>query len=635
MADLYKRYGEPEPSAAPKQAPRKPDLFDRYGVEPASEPQPTAQTSDVPQLPQDPQLAAEVGATLQQFGGQMEESEGPSFAEGVKGLGGALAAGAHRTLAGAAQAGEQFVKPALDAALTGRFQPPTQAQRQKQAQAPAQAQEAILEASGARESLSPTQQKVAGFAGEIAPAALLPASRLGSATATGGALGASQFDPEGTTDPKLRAGQALFGAGAGGTLQAASGPLLKGLVGSARAVRQIVKEFDPAFRVGRSTQPIEQEAAGRLSRELGDFVTPGEATGSATSRAREAALRLDEGTREKAFAALRRRDSKVEEHVQEASRRLVPEGREAAAAKEAELFSNANQVETGGHWLSMLRREHPVVDKVTRQRGLAEEGDPFTQGSLQQIAEAEGVQLVPGTVGELDLLRKALGRAEKTAFSRGDKASARALTRARQDVTRTIDAFAPDHAVARSISQRRILQDNLEQALAEGKAGAEVGDTFFDKFLANGKKQKALMDDIDNIVDKEVQGAVKEKIDLLARVLPRIHKSPLADAIRGGNVTSPIGAQGGGTTARSLGFLGEIIQGGQDKALVEFITSPRWTRAQLAKAVTAKEPNRAAEQLGRFLRGITMRGAAQTAAQQAQPARDRILENEIPTLEQQ
>lgn len=431
----------------------------------------------------------------------------------------------------------------------------------------------------------PQEADIARDLGALAPALALPGSTLPQALVGGAVAGGTAF----SEDPSAAgtAQQAGTGAAISGTLQQALPPAARAAAKAGQFGVSFAKNaLDKLSTKTRALEGITKAGTrqARTSAErLGTFVTPAEASGDVLALLREGELRLTTTTQRNLLTKLDEREAIIQKEIKELMSGLVPEGAEANKAAASALFDDAFATPLPPQAKEFLTNQSTVLGKFLGK----------TTRDIKSLAQQEGLNLQPGTIGELHatkiLLDDAIGIAQKA----GKKGQVRGLVKAKGLLTDMADTLAESYPLARAVSQRRIIQDSMKRSLDKAKAGEETGTSnFFKTFLKKGEDRKQIMDQLNNVLEGQIGRDAKVKLLNIDRVLRSIDKSSVEKTVRRAALSPKLQAEGGSVRTRQVNSLIGFFEGAFDEKLVNYITNPKW-ETDLIKAVSSKKSSQA------------------------------------------
>jgi len=422
-----------------------------------------------------------------------------------------------------------------------------------------------------------TPGQIGELVGETLPFLIPGGATVRGAAAAGAGVGALAFqeDPEDVGFSRSRATSTALGAGFGGIAQAL--PALAGAAG--RKIREAAHGFRPRVSALEGVTEAATREATEAAERLSTFVTPAEASGDPVNLIREAKLAFTTKTQRSVLETLRKREAVLQKELGRIYTGLVPEGVDAARTTATELQNQAFSRPIGGA-LRFLTDQDKGIRKAAKDAA----GVSFK--ALARSAREQGLEINPGTVGELHLVRQSLDDIIQAAKSKGEPI--RGLMESRKLLLEMADAISPEYAVARSVNQRLIIRDNVLEELRKAKIEDVEGSmNFFNKFLAKGDKRKQFMDDLSFITEEGIRDSTIAKVEALEPLLRAVNKSPLAKV--SGFREPALQARGvGGPRGVVANLIATAAGGTYDRAIVEFITDPNWTAEMMKQAVRAK-----------------------------------------------
>lgn len=313
------------------------------------------------------------------------------------------------------------------------------------------------------------------------------------------------------------------------------------------------------------------------------WVTPAEATKDAIARQRESGLKLFGKSTRGLYDKILQREQAVRDSLNKVINGIVPEGDTAARQAAAQYADVAYQ--TKFPLMQDILDSDPILAQMYSQ---------VSSSARKEFVRRSGgrIDIKPGTVGELHLMRLALDDTIKAAKRTSGVVPA-GLAESRRFLTGVADIYAPEYALQRAISQRLIFKDKLIGVLKDAKDKDITTDNFYKVFLSSESKRGDLFREIENITEKPVSDAVKANIQAITPLLKALNDSPLYKAlgIRGLDIK---GQGVGGMIGIAINFSTAMTKGVLDKRIVDFITSPSWIESFTKRAAnkTIQQQNR-------------------------------------------
>jgi hypothetical protein len=319
------------------------------------------------------------------------------------------------------------------------------------------------------------------------------------------------------------------------------------------------------------------------ARLFNTWATPGEATKDLLVNAREAGLKLFGKNTRGLYEKVIQREDAIQESLGKILSGITPEGQVAARQSAAQFSDTAYR--TPFPLMRELIDENPIMAEMYKQ---------VTGNARREFVRRSGgrINIQPGTVGELHLMRMALDDTIKAAKTTSGAVPA-GLAESRNFLLGVADTFSPEYAMSRSINQRLMFQDKLTDVLRKTKDSDITSDNFYKAFLSSEAKRDSLFKEIDNITEQSVSQAVRQNIEAITPLLRAVNDSPLYEAL--GIRKLDIKGQGvGGFAGIAINFSTALTKGVLDRHIVEFITSPTWidSFAKRAANKSATQKNR-------------------------------------------
>ena len=316
------------------------------------------------------------------------------------------------------------------------------------------------------------------------------------------------------------------------------------------------------------------------------WVTPAEATKDAIARQRESGLKLFGKSTRGLYDKILQREQAVKDSLNKVINGIVPEGDTAARQAAAQYADVAYQ--TKFPLMQDILDSDPILAQMYSQ---------VSSSARKEFVRRSGgrIDIKPGTVGELHLMRLALDDTIKTAKATSGGVVPAGLAESRRFLTGVADIYAPEYALQRGISQRLIFKDKLIGVLKDAKDKDITTDNFYKTFLSSESKRGDLFKEIENITEKPVSDVVKANIQAITPLLKALNDSPLYKAlgIRGLDIK---GQGVGGMIGIAINFTTAMTKGVLDKRIVDFITSPSWI-----DSFTKRAANKSMQQQNRIM----------------------------------
>lgn len=440
--------------------------------------------------------------------------------------------------------------------------------------------------------------QTAGVLGSAAALGAIPGGttggmlrRLGTGAVAGAGFGGAGYVEEGGSRLEQAGLGALFGAGVTG-VAAGAGSIFRAMKNQiAPGSTKIAKDLAE----GAAQQPEKLAATQEAAERLGTFVSPGEASGSSVVRQREGRLKFPEKQRAKMQALTEARNSGLTDKLQSTIDSMVPEGKEALGKEVFETYEALKPQKLNETVLGTLIEDDPIIARAAA----AVEKDPSYRPDLYEAT----------SLGRWDMVKRYLDDlADKQDTGSNQRLN---IENAKNKLVSTLDKEIPEYADARAMSQRLILQREMEDKLAKvklasGEAAPSISnitkslfsntkhiDEVRDAIRTAGGNTQQLEDVI--TVAKAIEGSSFEKaLNNVAKGDSRLadYFSYATGAGLGAGIGGPAGAIAGAAVAKPVvNLLGNIPASSVGKAYIRLATDPQYA-GEVARMTASKGANK-------------------------------------------
>jgi len=305
----------------------------------------------------------------------------------------------------------------------------------------------------------------------------------------------------------------------------------------------------------------------KAAKRLGlDYLTPAEAGESQIAAGRQGALgKTEEGAQLLQNKAKSRVDSEAQAIERTLNQIYLPEKMDEQVKN---AYSSINEVN--------LPQEFPLQYKdneIVKEAKRMVEATPAYKESLKELmpknAKLQQGQIDPQATSLVywDHVKRAMDDMVSKAERAGNKNEARIISNTRANMRDQMDAAYPEYKEARALYERKMVREGLEKVFDR----KEVNGSNFYQALASQRKFDEVIGHLKNAPDA-VQNLKDMRLVFKELLGPRTIKTAKGKEEYGMNQSRSSGA-----------FLENMIEhiftkGGSDKAAIEFITSPDWTK---------------------------------------------------------
>lgn len=215
--------------------------------------------------------------------------------------------------------------------------------------------------------------------------------------------------------------------------------------------------------------------------------------------------------------------------------------------------------------VSNLYKESATKEIAPEDLGRLQENEVFKKAQRvvqSRPAYKESLKGIPeNSIAYLDHIKQAMDDLIEKAPSK----EGRIIQKARNELLQVTDSAAPQYKEARSLAEREIARNKIEEAFNRDP----MTGSSFAKFLKNGNKYEKLLHNLRNV--PEAQAQLKDMKQVFGRLI-NIPTAKNAEALRRTSMS-----ESRSDTQDIKGLLKELMSGNKyDKTAVELITDPKW-----------------------------------------------------------
>lgn len=329
--------------------------------------------------------------------------------------------------------------------------------------------------------------------------------------------------------------------------------IASGVLGAGLALKGKTARDAAIYRQLRGVTPENSGERMEAAKRLGlDYLTPAEATGIPyVGAAQGAAGKTQEGSE----LLFNKSSSRLNSEQKAIDRLITTIGRKEELAPEIKtLYQSSYKTSASPEFVRQLK-ESAIIDDAFK----TVKNDSVYKDKLKGVPEE--------SFAYLDQVKRALNDASQVAKRKGENDKVRLIKEKTDDLVEKMETLNPDYKEARATAQRAIVTNKMRKILKQKEVS---GSQFFRKFLENGEKFDELRGSLKNVPEAQNQlddmkSAFQHLINQeTARTGAKLEKTSMSKARSSGQYWHD--------------FLHKIHGGAYDKAAINLITDPQWSK---------------------------------------------------------